>query len=57
MREKVLSKEIELSHVSTNEQLANTFTKPLGRIKFESMRSRLQIQSLEELNKLGILKK
>ncbi len=55
IREKVLSGEIKSTHVSINEQLANIFTKPLGRIKFESMRSRLWIQSLEELNKLGIL--
>jgi hypothetical protein len=48
---------MELTHVSTNEQLTDIFTKPLVRIKFESMRSRLQIQSLEKLNKLGILKK
>jgi len=54
IKEKVISGDIELTHVSTNEQLADIFIKPLGRIKFESMRSRLQIQSLEELNKLGI---
>ncbi len=54
IRENILSEEIELTHVSTNEQLVDIFTNPFGRIKFESMRSRLQIQSLEELNKLGI---
>lgn len=54
IKEKVLSRDIKLTHVSTNEQLADIFIKPLRRIKFESMRSRLQIQSLEELNKLGI---
>jgi len=41
IREKVLSKEIKLGDVSTNEQLVDMFTKPLGIIKFDSMRSRL----------------
>jgi len=41
IREKVLSREVKLTDVSTNEQLANMFTKPLGIIKFDSMRSRL----------------
>ncbi len=41
IREKVLSEEIKLIDVSTNEQLADMFTKPLGIIKFDSIRSRL----------------
>ncbi len=49
IRENILSEEIELTHVSTNEQLVDIFTNPFGRIKFESMRSRLQIQSLKNL--------
>ncbi len=32
---KVRNGKIKLTHVSTNEQLANMFTKPLGIIKFE----------------------
>ena len=35
VREKVLSKEVDLSHVSTGEQVVDILTKPLGRTKFE----------------------
>ena len=43
VREKVESKEIELSYCPTEEMVADTFTKSLGRLKFEKMRNLLKI--------------
>ena len=41
VRKKVLSKEVDLSHVSTTEQIVDILTKPLGRTKFEKFRFEL----------------
>jgi hypothetical protein len=35
--EKVMLKEIDIVHIATNQQHANVFTKPLGRMKFEGL--------------------
>ena len=43
VREKLQSKEIDLSYCNTNENVANIFTKPLGKAKFEMCRSKLCI--------------
>ena len=50
VREKVLSKEVDLSHVSTGEPVADILTKPLGRTKFEKFRSELGLRDLKNLN-------
>jgi hypothetical protein len=41
IREKILSKEISLEFVPTGEQLADVFTKALGRVAFEKIRRQL----------------
>ena len=41
VREKVQSKEIDLIYCHTNENVADIFTKPLGKAKFETCRSKL----------------
>jgi len=41
VREKVQSKEISLMYCNTNGNVANIFTKPLGKEKFEFCRSKL----------------
>lgn len=43
VREKVQSKEIHLVYCNTRDNVANIFTKPLGRIKFEMFREMLGI--------------
>jgi len=43
VREKVQSKEIDLSYCNTNGNVANIFTKPLGKAKFEMCISRLYV--------------
>ena len=40
-RSHVVSKAITIEHVSTKEQLADTFTKPLARVQFSKLRDRL----------------
>ncbi|KAJ7533272.1 hypothetical protein O6H91_13G040300 [Diphasiastrum complanatum] len=46
IRERVLSKEINIVHCSTGEQLADIFTKPLVREKFDKFRSKLSVLKL-----------
>ncbi|XP_074356783.1 secreted RxLR effector protein 161-like [Apium graveolens] len=46
IREFVERGEIELKHVSTNEQKADVLTKALGAVKFESMRDLLGMKKL-----------
>lgn len=43
VREKLQSKEIDLSYCNTNENVADIFTKPLGKVKFEMCRNKLYI--------------
>ncbi|OAE32015.1 hypothetical protein AXG93_2772s1250 [Marchantia polymorpha subsp. ruderalis] len=47
IREKIASGEINLAYVSTNEQLADILTKPLGKIAFERLREQLGLTRLE----------
>jgi hypothetical protein len=46
VRERVLGGEISLDYILTDQQLADIFTKPLPRRKFEQHRNRLGITSL-----------
>eukprot|EP00253_Pinus_taeda_P006029 PITA_06029 len=43
VREKLQSKEIDLSYCNTSENVADIFTKPLGKAKFEICRNKLYI--------------
>ena len=43
VREKLQSKEIDLSYCNTNENVADIFTKPLGKAKFEICRNKMYI--------------
>ena len=55
IRECVEAKRIEISFVRTEDQLADMFTKALGRQKFQEMRDRIGIRStpMEELDHRG----
>ena len=53
VHDKVLAKEIELRHVPSMDQIADIFTKPLGRKSFEKLRSKLGITSLASLGLRG----
>jgi hypothetical protein len=46
--ERNLSGEIRLTYIPTGEQVADLFTKPLGRFLFEKFRTKLQIMSVQE---------
>jgi hypothetical protein len=43
VREKIESKEIDLIYCNTSDNVADIFTKPLGKIKFEVFRSKLGV--------------
>ena len=43
IREKVLSQDVELQKIHTNEQVANIFTKALSKLKFEVIRKALEV--------------
>ena len=43
VREKIESKDIELNYYSTSENVADIFTKPIGRIHFEDFRQKLGV--------------
>jgi hypothetical protein len=43
LRDHVIKGEIDISHVGTNDQLANIFTKPLDEKRFCELRSELNI--------------
>jgi hypothetical protein len=47
IREKVLAKEIDLIHVSTEDQVANIFTKALGTDKLEKFRQMLSVLKVD----------
>lgn len=50
LREKVQSKDVILEHVSTKEQLAYIFTKPLPKTTFEYLRSQLGVVPLHKVS-------
>ena len=43
VREKMQSKDISLVYCNTNENVADIFTKPLGKAKFETFRDKLSV--------------
>jgi hypothetical protein len=43
LRDHVIKEDIIISHVGTNDQLANIFTKPLDEKRFRELRSELNI--------------
>ncbi len=43
---------IDLAHVSSHDQLADMFTKPLGKVKFEQLKAKLGVVSLSSLQRL-----
>ena len=45
LREKAIEKEIRLEYVITKDQIANIFTKPLPKDKFEYLRGMLGVMS------------
>jgi hypothetical protein len=47
IREKVLTKEIDLIHVSTEDQVANIFTKALGTNKLKKFRKMLGVLEVD----------
>jgi len=47
IKEKVLAKEIDLIHVSTEEQVANIFTKALGRDKLKKFQQMLSVLEVD----------
>jgi hypothetical protein len=51
VREQVELGHIDLAHVSSNDQLADMFTKPLGKMKLEQLRAKLVV-SMSSLQKL-----
>ena len=46
----MVAQEIDLEHVSTQEQLADLLTKPLGIIAFEHLRAKLDLVDTKENN-------
>jgi hypothetical protein len=48
VREKVLSKQLQVLHVSASEQLADPLTKPLSPASYTTIRSKLKVFSSEE---------
>lgn len=50
LREKVQNKEVVLEHVSSKEQLADIFTKPLPKASFTYLRGELGVLPLQEVN-------
>lgn len=55
IREKILSREINLEYVPTGEQLADIFTKALGRIAFERIRGKLGLVKIDTGKPGGII--
>jgi len=47
IREKVIAKEIDLIHVSTEDQVANIFTKALGTNKLRKFRKMLSVLEVD----------
>jgi len=43
---------IDLAHVSSNNQLADMFTKPLSKVKFEQLLAKLGVVSVSPLQRL-----
>jgi hypothetical protein len=57
IREKFENGEIDISYISTDQQVADIMTKPLPCDKFERLRSHLPMASLKELQELPDLPK
>ena len=53
MREKVLDGQIDLAYVRTAEQVADIFTKALGKEKFEYFRGRLGVLEMDIVSLRG----
>jgi len=53
VREKVLDGQIDLVYVKTNEQVADIFTKALGKDKFEYFRDRLGVHEMDVMSLRG----
>jgi hypothetical protein len=53
VRERVLSGEVELTHVLTNRQIADIFTKPLGLDKLQQLSGALGLRHLDVPNLRG----
>ena len=49
IRECIEEGKVEVEHVGTQEQLANIFTKSLGRIKFVELRSALGVEEVQQV--------
>jgi hypothetical protein len=47
IREKIIAKEIDLIHVSTEDQVANIFTKALGTNKLRKFRKMLSVLEVD----------
>ena len=55
VREKMQSKEIDLIYCNTNENVADIFTKPLSKAKFEAFINQLGVVEKPFLHKGGVL--
>lgn len=53
--EKILSGEVDIHHVTTANQLADIFTKPLGKIKFQNFRHKIGVLSISQAKALSKL--
>jgi len=53
IRDQVMYKQITVSHVPGDENPADIFTKPLGRLKFTKFRSMLRLTLGQEGHRLG----
>ena len=47
IRENVESGKITIDYINTDDQLADTLTKPLGRIKFQTLREKIGIVEIK----------
>ena len=55
LREQAASKNIRLEYISTQEQVANIFTKPLNMDVFEHLRQKLGHNSLSKLKQKNLM--
>lgn len=51
IREKVEDGSINVEYIPTSQQLADIFTKPLGRTRFETLRSAISVISIDHLSR------
>lgn len=45
VRERVISKKMKIQHVSNSLQIADTLTKPLGRVAFQELYTKLKVMT------------